>query len=105
MSKTMFQNLPQENALFKELCKRVNIKLEDIDLSEKNWNNKYKWTFNQMKSFQIWLKNKFLTDKEFCLAIAGKELDEKSAHSESVDFCANFGWKIKSPNVVRGATN
>jgi cyclopropane fatty-acyl-phospholipid synthase-like methyltransferase len=79
--------------IYTEMCRRVGTDLTEVDLTEKNWYQKYRWPIKEEVSFRDWLLNYLEKNPEAIDAIVSvgiiRHVDKKKMATE---FASYFGW-------------
>lgn len=81
-----------------EMCKRVNVKFEDVDFKEKEWFMKHSWTEEEQDDFKKWLVDYWYSNKEArkeMLSSGGIRRTKKKLKDIAAWFLLDYGWKIK----------
>jgi len=82
--------------ILKEMCKRVGVKLKDIDFNDQQWFMKHEWTEKEEQDFKKWLVDYLYGSKEARDSImAYPRKVKKSCEDVASWFILDYGWKIK----------
>jgi hypothetical protein len=80
--------------ILKEMCRRV--KAKDVDFKKPSWFMEYSWTEKQQDSFEEWLTNFLMANKEARQEIMQwPRKDKKTCDKVAREFIFNYGWKNK----------
>ena len=86
--------------IFKEQCKRINVKYESVDFQEDGWYHKYQWTKEQENSFKEWLMNFLYTnDKARRELMTCSDKNKEACQQAANWFILDYSWKIEDLTV------
>jgi hypothetical protein len=89
----MSKNSQYLKEIYTEMCKRVGTTLDEVDLTEKNWYQKYRWLIKEEVNFRDWLVNYLEKNPEAVDAIVSvgtiRNNDKKKMATEFASF---YGW-------------
>lgn len=79
--------------IYSEMCRRVGTTLDEVDLTEKHWYQKYQWPIKEEVSFRDWLykyleKNPEAVDAIVSVGIIYRDDKKKMA----TEFASFYGW-------------
>lgn len=79
--------------ILREMCNRVGVAFETLDVSAPFWYLEHEWTVEQEDEFVTWLAL-FLRKKKY---VAGRKFYRGTEQGiyEAQKMVANFGWKTK----------
>ncbi len=83
--------------IFEELCKRVGVKFEDVDIEKEDWADQYSWELEEEIEYQVWLYNYLVNTPQAVDAIKILPMiGEDDKISKIVkNFCLFYGWALK----------
>lgn len=82
------------NSILNDMCKAVNIKLDDVDFTQEDWYLQNSWTMQQEKSFANELFKKVKSNKKLYSKVFKTSTDRSIKHSIEM-FLFTYGWKYK----------
>lgn len=85
--------LPEHmRAIIAEMCKRVGVNAETIDVKKERWFLEHEWAQEEEEDFTVWL-GKFLVKHKY--VGRGTKRGVNWGYYEATKLVGNYGWKIK----------
>lgn len=81
------------NEILAEMCRRVDVTIETVDFSKKDWFLGHEWTLEEENDFRVWL-GKFLKKHKY--VGSGTKHGMDWGYYEAGKLLMNYGWKLKS---------
>lgn len=79
--------------IYTEMCRRVGTDLTEVDLTEKNWYQKYQWPIKEELSYRDWLFNYLEMNPEAVDAIVSVGIIRNHDNKKmATEFASFFGW-------------
>ncbi len=82
--------------VLREMCKRANVKFEDVDFKEREWYLKNSWTAEEQEDFEKWLYDYLRKNVEARYELMSIPRNSKRFLQGFVsEFILNYGWTQK----------
>lgn len=88
---------PKTKIVLNEMCKRVNVKFEDVKFWEPEWYCVKEWTEEEQNNYKKWLIDFMANDAEARRELMERPLkDKRSLEKFASWFMLDYSWKSKN---------